>query len=54
MSNAAGVDNSQVRLVGRSDLLEPELFEQLANLLTLILIDFAAKSTYGKSLHNMV
>jgi hypothetical protein len=30
------------------------LFEQLPNLLAFILIDFATKSIYGKSFHNMI
>jgi len=67
MSYAAGIDNDQIGLfsparirrepiLGRCgiDLVESELFEQLSNLLAFVLIDFAAKSIYGKSLHNMV
>jgi len=67
MSYAAGIDNNQIGLfspapmrrepmLGRwgIDLVESELFEQLSNLLAFILINFAAKSIYGKSFHNMV
>jgi len=54
MSYAAGIDDGQVRSLERFDLVESEPFEQLSYLLALVLVDFAAKSIYGKSLHNMV
>jgi hypothetical protein len=46
VSYAAGVDNQKVRLFGRFGLLKAEIFEQLSDLLALILIDFTAKSIY--------
>ena len=54
MSYAAGVDNNQLRLAGAVEMLEAELLKQLSCLLAFVLIDFAAKSIYSKSLHNMV
>ena len=54
MSNAAGVDYSKVRFFGGFDPAETELFKKLANLLAFVLIDFAAKSIYGKSFHNKI
>ena len=54
MGNAAGVDNNQIRLVSGFDLAESEPFEQLSNLLAFVLVDFAAKSIYGKSFHNVI
>ena len=54
MSYAAGIDNGQVGLFRRFDLVESEPLEQLSNLLALVLVDFAAKSIYGKGLHNMI
>lgn len=54
MGHAAGVDDHQVGSLGCLNLPETEAFEQLANLLTFVLIDFAAKSINGKSLHGMV
>ena len=54
MSYAAGVDNNQIGLVGVFTAVEAKLFEQLSNLLTFILIDFTAKSIYGKSSHSML
>ena len=54
MSNAACVDYSKVGFFGGFDRAETELFEELANLLAFVLIDFAAKSIYGKSLHNKI
>jgi len=48
VSYTAGIDKSQIRFFGWFDFLESELFEQLSNLLAFILIDFAAKSIYGK------
>ncbi len=54
VSYAACVDHQKVRLSGRFGLLKAELFEQLSDLLALVLIDFTAKSIYGKSLHDMV
>ncbi len=46
VSYAAGIDHHQVRLFGRFRLLKTELFEQLSDLLALVLIDFAAKGIY--------
>jgi len=54
MSYAAGIDDGQVGSFERFDLVESEPFEQLSYLLALVLVNFAAKSIYGKSLHNMV
>ena len=54
MSYAAGIDNGQVGFFKRFDLVESEPFEQFSNLLAFVLINFAAKGIYGKSLHNMV
>ena len=54
MSDAAGIDNKQVGFFGWFYIVESDLFEQLSNLPAFILIDFAAKSIYGKSLHNMI
>jgi len=54
VSYAAGVDNDKVGHVRRFDPAEPKLSEQLSNLLGLVLIDFAAKSIYGKGPHDMV
>ena len=54
MGYAAGVDYSEVGLFGRFGLAESELFEHLAYLLAFVLIDFAAKSIYGKSFHNKI
>jgi hypothetical protein len=54
VSYAAGIDYHKVGLLGRLGLLKAQLFEQLSDLLALILINLAAKSIYGKSLHNMV
>ncbi len=54
VSYAAGIDHHQVRLFGRFGPLKTELFEQFSDLLALVLIDFTAKSIYGKSLHNVV
>ncbi len=54
MSYAAGVDNSNIGILRCENLCKAELFEKLANLLALVLIDFTAESIYGKSLHHMV
>ncbi len=54
MSYAAGIDNGQIGFFKRFDLVKSEPFEQFSNLLAFVLIDLAAKSIYGKSLHNMV
>jgi hypothetical protein len=54
VSYAAGIDHHKVRLSGRFGHSKTEFFEQLSDLLALVLIDFAAKSIYGKSLHILV
>jgi len=54
VSYATGIDNKQVGFLGWFYIVESDLFEKLSNLLAFILIDFAAKSIYGKSLHNMI
>ena len=54
MGYTAGVNNEKVRFIGWLDLAQSELFEQLSNLLAFVLVDFAAKGIYGKSLHNMI
>ena len=55
MGNAAGIDDNQVGLLFRGVLqIQAEPFKQLANLLTFVLVDFAAKSIYGKSFHNVL
>ena len=55
MGNAAGIDDNQVGLLFSGFIqVESEPLEQLSNLLAFILIDFAAKSIYGKSFHNVV
>jgi len=54
MSYTAGVDNGKVGFFRIKNLFQAELFEKLANLLALVLIDLAAESIYGKSLHHMV
>jgi len=54
MRDAAGVDDCQLGPIAGFDLLQSEAFEQLPNLLALVLIDFAAKSIDGKSFHDMI
>jgi len=54
MGYTAGVDDNQVGLAGRFGFLQAELFEQLANLLAFVLVNFAAKGIYGKSRHYMI
>ena len=54
MGYAAGIDNNQAGLFRHFDLVESESLKQFSNLLAFILIDFAAKIFYGKSLHIMV
>jgi len=54
MSYAAGIDNDQVGFFKRFDLVESEPFEQFSNLLALVLVDFAAQSLYGESVHNVI
>jgi hypothetical protein len=54
VGNTTGVDNRQVGLAGYFSLAQAELFEQLANLLALVLIDLAAEGIYGKTLHDML
>ena len=54
MSYAAGVNDDHIGLVGIFTAVEAELFEQFSDLLTFILIDFTAKSIYGKSPHSVL
>jgi hypothetical protein len=55
MCNAACVDDNQVGFQLRPfDLVQPEPFEQFANLLALVLVDFTPKSVYRKGSHNVV
>lgn len=53
MSYTAGIDDNEIGFFGWFTLLKSELFEQFVNLLCFVLIDFAAKSIYGKSFHNL-
>jgi len=54
MSYTAGVDNGNIGLLSVENLCKAELFEKLAYLLALVLVDLTAESIYGKSLHHMV
>ncbi len=54
MSYTAGIDDDEIGVFGWFALMKSELFEQFVNLLCFVLIDFAAKSIYGKSFHNMI
>jgi hypothetical protein len=54
MGYAAGIDDNQVGFAGRLGFLQTELFEQFANLLAFVLVDFTAKCIYGKSRHYMI
>ena len=54
MGHAAGVHNQQVGLLRTLGFAQTMLLQQLSNLLAFVLIDFAAKSIYGKSPHNVV
>ena len=50
MRNAARVNNNQIGLVLRGlNGTEPKLFEQLANLLAFVLIDFAAEGIHSEA-----
>ena len=53
MSYTAGIDDNQVRFFGWFDFMKSELFEKLLNLSGFVLINFAAESIYGKSIHNL-
>lgn len=53
-SDTAGIDNDKVRPFGSIDVCKTEFFEQLPNLLTFVLIDFAANGVYRKCFHNML
>ena len=52
MSYTAGIDDNEIGVFGWFALMKSELFEQFVNLLCFVLVDFAAKSIYGKSFHN--
>ena len=54
MSYTAGIDDNEIGFFGWFALMKSELFEQFVNLLCFVLIDFAAKSIYGKSFHNKI
>ncbi len=53
MSYTAGIDDNEVGVFGWFALMKSELLKQFMNLLGFVLIDFAAKSIYGKSFHNL-
>ena len=54
MGDTAGIDNNNIRRRGCFSHSEPEPFEVLADLLSFILIDFAAKRIDGKSSHHVI
>jgi len=53
-SYTAGVDNNQIRPLGKRQLRQSQLLKMFPDLLAFILIDLASKGTYSKRLHNMV
>jgi hypothetical protein len=54
MSYTTGMNDSQVGFLRPLGFAKPALLEQLSDLLAFILINFAAKSIYGKSPHNVI
>ena len=52
--DATCIDDNKLRRLGKIDKLQAEAFEKLANLLSFVLVDFAAKCVYGKSVHDVI
>ena len=54
VGHAAGIDDNQLRRVRSIRLRQPEAFQKLANLLTLVVIYFAPESEDGESTQHVV